>query len=90
MTDEWCGYSGLSKLFSHEVIVHKNGEYVRGNVHTNTIEGFWSLFKRGIVGQYHQISVRYIQKYIDEFCFRYNNRKNPYIFDLTIKNAVGA
>lgn len=87
-TDEWIGYNKVSSLFNHLVVTHKSGQYVNGNAHTNTIEGFWSLFKRGIVGQYHQISAKYIDKYVSEFCFRYNNRGNKYIFESVILKSV--
>ena len=89
MTDEWKSYNRLSKKFKHLTVNHSKGEYVKGKCHTNTIEGFWALFKRGIVGQYHQISDRYIDKYLDEFAFRYSNRKNDMVFDLTIQKALG-
>ncbi len=58
--------------------------------HTNTLEGFWSLFKRGIVGQYHQISRKHLNRYVDEFCFRYNNRKedSTVIFNLVITKSL--
>ena len=69
-TDEWRGYNNLHELFIHKKIDHSKNEYVNGNVHTNSIENFWSLLKRGIVGQYHKVSNKYLPKYIDEFCFR--------------------
>ena len=75
-TDEWRGYNKVSEKFNHLVVSHGQGEYVKGEAHTNTLEGFWSLFKRGIVGQYHQISAKHLDRYVDEFCFRYNNRNN--------------
>ncbi len=75
MTDEWTAYIGLGKEFSnHEVINHGRKEYVRGNVHTNTMEGFWSLLKRGIFGIYHHVSDKHLQRYCDEFEYRYNSR----------------
>jgi len=74
-TDEWVSYKGISRIYSHSVIKHNEGEYIRGRVHTNTIEGFWSLMKRGIVGIYHFTSKKYLQKYVDEFVFRYNSRE---------------
>ena len=73
-TDEWKGYNKLHKLFDHRVIKHNVHEYVRGDVHTNTIEGFWALLKRGIKGVYHVMSRKHIQMYIDEYVFRYNTR----------------
>ncbi len=89
MSDEWKSYNGLDKHgFEHEKVCHGSGEYVVGNAHTNTIEGFWSLLKRGIIGQYHHISERHINKYLNEFCFRYSNRTNDEIFDLTILKTV--
>lgn len=73
-TDEWWGYKGLSEIYQHHVVLHNCKEYVRGNVHTNTLEGFWSLLKRGINGIYHSISDKHLQKYIDEYVFRYNTK----------------
>lgn len=87
-TDEWAGYNSVSEKFNHLIVAHGSGQYVQGNAHTNTLEGFWSLFKRGIVGQYHQISAKYLDNYVNEFCYRYNNRKNKEVFNLTIINAV--
>jgi transposase-like protein len=74
-TDEWKAYKGLNKNFSHSVVKHGQGEYVVENAHTNTIEGFWSLLKRGIIGIYHQVSSKHLDKYVDEFEFRYNTRQ---------------
>lgn len=75
-TDEWKGYRGLHKNFIHKFVTHKTGQYVEGDVHTNTLEGFWSLLKRGINGVYHRVSPIHLQKYVDEFVFRYNTRLN--------------
>lgn len=88
MTDEWLAYNGLNKKYVHKVIKHKENQYAVGDIYTNTLEGFWSLFKRGFVGQYHQLSKRYLNRYLDEFCFRYNNRKNSNLFGLIISNGV--
>ena len=74
-TDEWHGYRSLKRIYDHSVIKHNEAEYVNGRVHTNTIEGFWSLFKRGILGIYHFCSEKHLQKYVDEFVFRYNSRE---------------
>lgn len=74
-TDEWLGYKGLSKIYNHSFVKHYQGEYVNGRIHTNTIEGFWSLLKRGIMGIYHFTSKKHLQKYVDEFVFRYNTRE---------------
>jgi ISXO2-like transposase domain len=74
-TDEWGPYSGLSEKYIHEVINHAE-EYVRGNVHTNGIENFWSLLKRGLSGTYVSVEPLHLFRYIDEQAFRYNNRKD--------------
>lgn len=87
-TDEWQGYNKVSERFTHLVVSHGAGQYVDGIAHTNTLEGFWSLFKRGIIGQYHQISAKYLDQYVAEFCFRYNNRNNDMIFETTIERGL--
>ena len=68
----------------HAAVNHSKGQYVVGAIHTNTIEGFWSLVKRGIVGNYHKVSRKYLPLYIAEFQFRYNNRHNPDIFGTAV------
>jgi hypothetical protein len=84
-TDSWTGYSDyLNKKFPHGKVDHSRGQYVVGAVHTNTIEGFWSIFKRGIVGTFHKVSDKYLALYVAEFQFRYNNRRNPDIFGAVI------
>lgn len=87
-TDEWKSYVGLSAKFTHNVVSHGVGQYVQGEAHTNTLEGFWSLLKRGIVGQYHQVSSRYLNCYIAEFCYRYNNRETENLFEQTLLNSL--
>lgn len=69
------------------VIHHNSGEYVVGAVHTNTIEGFWSIFKRGIIGTFHKVSPKYLPLYVAEFQFRYNNRNNQNIFGEAIRGC---
>jgi transposase-like protein len=61
--------------FKHVVVNHGMKEYVRGTAHTNTIDGFWSQLKRSISGTHHHVSAKHLQKYVDEFAFRYSNRK---------------
>jgi transposase len=76
-TDFYTIYDNLEKLpqgYDHQRINHSAKVYVMGNVHTNSIEGFWSLLKRGIGGVYHQVSAKYLQSYCDEYSFRYNRR----------------
>jgi len=74
MSDEWMAYNKLYKNFTHKVVNHKRFQYVIGTAHTNTIEGFWSLFKRGILGIYHNVSRKHLDRYVDEFVYRYNTR----------------
>ena len=75
MTDQNKTYKRLGGYYKHYVVNHGMGEYVRnGNIHTNSIEGFWSLFKRSILGIYHYASPKHLQKYVDEMSFRYNTR----------------
>ncbi len=77
-TDEWKPYRHLGKRgYQHTRIPHAQHVYVDGDVHTNTVEGFWSHLKGGVSGVYHGVSTKYLQSYMDEFVFRYNNRDNP-------------
>src|ERR1019366_1458231 len=75
VTDEWGSYNGLSVNFKHLRVEHGKGEYVNGIAHTNTLEGFWSLLKRGINGIQHSVSKKHLHRYCDEYSYRYNNRK---------------
>lgn len=75
MSDEHHAYGLLSNTHTHQTVEHGAWEYVRGEVHTNTIEGVWSQLKRGIIGIYHQTSKKHLQSYCNEFAFRYNRRK---------------
>jgi transposase-like protein len=80
-TDENPAYRHLGAHgFEHKTVNHSKEQYVVGAIHTNTIEGFWSLLKRGIVGTYHKFSRDYLPLYLNEFTFRYNHRENPDIF----------
>lgn len=88
MTDEWVGYMRVKNFMDHKTINHKMW-YVNGEIHTNTIEGFWGLLKRGIMGQYHRVTLRHLHQYVNEFCYRYNNRNNAGLFDLTLRRAIG-
>ncbi|QEC67249.1 IS1595 family transposase [Panacibacter ginsenosidivorans] len=76
ITDSLISYKGLDKEYKlHEVVNHLQDEFVKGQYHTNSIEGAFSLLKRGIIGIYHQVSVKHLERYCDEFAFRYNSRK---------------
>src|ERR1700688_1411830 len=86
-TDKWVGYTHLNREFPHSTVDHAAGQYVCGAVHTQTIEGFWSIFKRGVVGTFHKVSAKYLPLYVAEFQFRYNNRLNPDIFGEAIRGC---
>lgn len=75
VSDEWKGYNGLSNDYNHKVVNHNRKEYVNDGYSTNNVENFWSHFKRGINGIYHQVSRKHLQRYADEFSFRHNNRQ---------------
>jgi hypothetical protein len=86
-TDQWAGYNKLGKEYPRGVVDHSKGQYVVGVIHTQTIEGFWSIFKRGVVGTFHKMSRKYMPLYVAEFQFRYNNRENADIFGTAIKGC---
>ena len=87
-TDDWAGYKRLAEQgYPHGVVDHRAHQYVYGAVHTQTIEGFWSILKRGIVGTFHKVSKKYLHLYVAEFQFRYNNRENPDIFGKTVSGC---
>ena len=89
MTDSYQAYSGIAGAdTTHETVNHMRGEYVRRDVHTNSVEGAFGLFKRAIVGSFHQVSHKHLDRYLDEFEFRYNNRKNAYLFRDTLVRLV--
>jgi transposase-like protein len=82
MTDDAGQYRHMGKEFDgHEVVNHGDGEYVRGDAHTNTIEGYFSILKRGIVGTYHHVSQQHLKRYLAEFDFRYNERSGLGVSD---------
>jgi hypothetical protein len=86
-TDKWVGYKHLGEEFPHERVDHAAGQYVVGAVHTQTIEGFWSLIKRGVVGTFHKVSAKYLPLYVAEFQFRYNDRENADIFGAAVRGC---
>ena len=89
MTDEYRSYNNLDKYgYQHSRINHVSNQYVNGDVHTNTIEGFWSQLKRSINGTYHAVSPKYLQDYVNEFAWRYNLRSSDLpIFHLMVVEA---
>ena len=85
-TDELWSYNPLTNAgYNHKRVGHGAKEYVRGNVHTNSIEGFWSQLKRSINGTFHHVSPQHLQKYVNEFVYRYNLRESdaPIFSDLS-------
>ena len=86
-TDQWVGFKHLGKEFPHATVDHSKEQYVVGAVHTQTIEGFWSIFKRGVIGTFHKMSAKYMPLYVAEFQFRYNNRMNENIFSAAISRC---
>ncbi len=86
-TDQWVGYKHLAEEYPHGVIDHSKEQYVVGAIHTQTIEGFWSIIKRGVVGTFHKVSKKYLPLYVAEFQFRYNNRENADIFGTAISGC---
>jgi transposase-like protein len=88
MTDDYAGYEKVGKEYDHRVINHSKLEYVVGLTHTNSIENFWSLFKRGVVGQFHKVSEKHLDRYLDEFTYRFNGRDDDRLFQNTLRNLV--
>lgn len=92
ITDEWAAYyNALGPTFARrwQRIKHKK-QYVRGNIHTNSIENAFSLLKRGITGSWHHVSAKHLQRYLDEMSFRFSERKNPRLFSDTITELLSA
>jgi transposase-like protein len=86
-TDQWPAYKHIPQ--KHATVNHIALEYVRGDVHTNTIENFWSLLKRGIIGSYHQVSIKHLDRYLAEFTYRFNRRdQQEQLFAQTTKNLL--
>jgi len=95
MPDEFVSYpfsldrAGRSRE-KHEIIRHKDGVYVDGDITTNSIESAFSLLKRGIIGSWHKVSAKHLKAYLDEMTFRFNNRSNPYLFRDTLLKLLDA
>lgn len=89
VTDEWRSYNILKSDYFHISVNHQEGQYVTGAFSSNGVENFWSIFKRSVIGTFHNISPQHIQKYTDELSFRYNNKgtKNFVLFERLIKKA---
>ena len=88
-TDDWAPYESIEdEDTAHDTVNHSIEEWVRGNVHTNTIENIWSLLKWSIIGAYHKVSVKHLDAYLDELEWRYNNRDNPWLFRDTLQSLL--
>ena len=88
ITDQLRSYYGVKKTRRHDVINHIR-QFARGDIHTNTIENFWSLLKRGIIGSYHKVSLKHLERYLAEFTYRFNRRdEQEKIFAETTKNLL--
>jgi transposase-like protein len=89
ITDELLSYNKVGNNgYAHETIKHAVKEYVRGKIHTNNIEGFWSQLKRSIDGTHHAVSPKHLQSYVDEFVYRYNGRKTGPLFPAILREVV--
>ena len=92
ISDEWRGYKAVGKEYRHETVKHIELEYKRKgdprNIHTNSVEGFWSLFQRGLIGSFHQVSVKHLGRYINEFEYRFNHRHDVELFAQTVINLA--
>jgi transposase-like protein len=95
LTDEFVSYpfamqrAGVPKS-KHKTIEHQNRVYVRGDIHTNTVESAFSLLKRGIMGTWHRVSAKHLAAYLDEMTWRFNNRKNPFLFRDTMMKLIAS
>ena len=88
VTDEAKIYKRMRYLLPHKTVNHSI-EYTNGWIHTNSVESFWALLKRGIVGQFHKVSIKHLPKYLNEFSYRFNNRDNKDVFGLTLRKGLG-
>jgi transposase-like protein len=93
VSDDFSGYNILDKKtkknYIHLTVNHSLGQYSAGNgIHTNSIEGFWSLIKRQYIGTHHHYSIKYMNYYLNEMAFRQNNRKNPIVFDKLLRQSI--
>ena len=90
-TDDWAAYDGIGYGNTrHESVNHSADEWVRGEVHTGTVDGMWSLLKRSIIGAYHRVSLKHLDAYLDELEWRYSNRDNPWLFRDTLVRLLNA
>lgn len=92
MTDDFNVYRGAARHLrqqgKHKTIRHSFKVYVDGDIHTNTVESAFSLLKRGVIGTWHRVSAKHLQAYCNEMCFRFNNRKNAFLFRDTVLKLI--
>lgn len=90
-TDEWAGYAGMGRQYDHKRVNHSAGEYARGDVHVNTIEGYWSQLKRQIYGIHHWVSRKHLNRYVQESAWRFNRRDltEPFRFNQMLAATEG-
>jgi transposase-like protein len=90
VTDEYQAYKGVAERvgIAHDTVRHGSGEYVRGDIYTNTVESAFSLLKRGIIGTWHKVSAKHMQAYLNEMTWRFDNRKNPFLFRDTMLKLI--
>jgi len=91
ITDEYRSYKGLKDHDTdHQTVNHALKEWVRGKIHTNSIENVWSILNRSIIGSYHKVTAKHLDAYLDELEWRFNNRENPYLFRDTLMKLVAS
>jgi len=89
VTDGFGGYYGIDKYYNAHIVLNHTKKINRiGEYNTSSIEGFWSMLKRSVIGTYHQISLKYLQEYLDELAFKFNYRNNHKRFDIIINNLL--
>ena len=92
VTDDMASYkfegTALHKA-KHDRINHSRKVYVKGDIHTNTVESAFSLLRRAVIGTYHQLSIKHLQRYLDEFSYRYNRREIGCVFEETVRRLCG-
>lgn len=87
ITDAYKGYSKFDRIVEHIMLDHKAAYSYKG-VNTNSIESFWAIIKRGLIGQYHQVSAKHLPRYVSEFVFKYNNRNEDDMFETLVENSM--
>lgn len=88
ISDEFTSYIPLENTFHKHFVINHTVNFVDNGLHTNNIESFWAILKRGIYGIYHHVSLKHLQNYVNEFCFRYNYRNSDNQFDLLLANCI--